>query len=311
MKKNFLILALSIFAICSCSKDDKEKDFPIVGNLSISGECSPSMTRPTTWIPSDSLGVFVTSDGKTQSNLLYLPSKTAEDKSVDLGGELYHMYGSSVGNVALKPNSESIGFKQGNHVIYAYYPYKKSNADLTKVEIADLSVQDDSYQGMSANPNLSFGYAIANVAEYSVSNIDLGAFKSKYTLINTGSISFKDDFVGKTITSIEVSCKSNGVNAVIAYKNPVFDFTTEKIVGEECNSIKYNCNMKVESSYFGPSAGPAIIVIGIPYAEAKKASYTFKFTFDNGTTLEVKDTTPANMEVGEGSLSFYDKIKFE
>ena len=108
MKKNYFFSAVLAIAAAVACTEKGPVDFPIQGDFTLYGEN----------VAEQEVGVFVTSEGLPQSNLLYTAAE----------GE---------GAVALTAKAEKAGFKQGNHMIYAYAPYAEAAAELTAVPAPD------------------------------------------------------------------------------------------------------------------------------------------------------------------------------
>ena len=109
---NFICTAFAVAAVVACDPaETKPLDFPVVGEIALSGESTNAASK--SWYPGEQIGVFVTSDGIAQVNLLYTPSEVCEDKSTEANGAKFWMFGDPVGNVALNASSEKAGFKQG------------------------------------------------------------------------------------------------------------------------------------------------------------------------------------------------------
>lgn len=309
-----VVAALAIAGAASCEK--QPTDFPIVGNLTLTGESANCNTK--SWYPGEQLGVFVTSDGLTQTNLIYAPSETCTDESVDLDGSKYWMYGDPVGNVALNAKTEAAGFKQGVHTIYAYSPYNASATDITAIPMPDLTQQDETiYVGQNSNPALSFIYTSKEVKEYTAAPIDLGKFNSINMGLNTGTIEFKGEgIVGKKIVKIIVNAEKT-----IAYKNATYNMVEKKINGEP-SPIEVKTNLEiVESMAFDMesmtmkavigSDGPAKFVVVAPNSvdDFKTLKFSFTAFLDDNSEWIASDVVASVMSLGDEHLvSFGGKI---
>lgn len=312
--KFFVLAALAISFAASC-EEEGPVDFPIVGEFTITGESTNAATS--SWYPGEQLGVFVTSEGVAQTNLIYQPSEVCEDKSVLLDendpSSKYWMFGDPIGNVTLNAKGEKAGFKQGVHKIYAYSPYDAAAADLTAVPMPDLASQDDSaFQGMTINPALSFIYASAEVKEYSAAPINLGKFKSVYTSLNTGTIELKgapEGVTNCTIVKLLISA-----DKTIAYKNASFNMVEEKIGGEP-SSIELTTKLAItEGMAFDMesmsmktvlgSDGPAKFAVVSPASadDFKTMKFSFTAVLSDGSEYVGTDITPNVMTVGEETL---------
>ncbi len=290
MKKVLFSLAVLTAVFSSCSKD--EKDPPIIGNFSISGQVAKNSARFSTWIKEDTLGVFVTSDGKPQVNLVYTPSEYASyDSRMAEFGYTAIASGTSVGDVVLNAASEVAGFKEGTHTIYAYYPYKASASDITAVPVPDITLQDPSTVGQKFLGNCSykwvFAYAKKSVSEYSAATVDLGEFKTPVCMINTAALPFAEDADGRTLVKLNITA-----DGTIAYKDATFNLETEKFNGEPASGIDYIMKEEISEGWFGVSTrNAAIFVINADIATAKNYNFTLTATLDNGDVYAV--TVPA------------------
>lgn len=77
MKKTlkFLLTAFVAVIAAGCKEDEGPVDYPVIGNLNISGRYVTYLHGRQGWVEEDQIGVFVTSDGIEQANLLYEPSE--------------------------------------------------------------------------------------------------------------------------------------------------------------------------------------------------------------------------------------------
>ena len=77
MKKTlkFLLTAFVAVIAAGCKEDEGPVDYPVIGNLNISGRYVTYLHGKQGWVEEDQIGVFVTSDGIEQANLLYEPSE--------------------------------------------------------------------------------------------------------------------------------------------------------------------------------------------------------------------------------------------
>lgn len=303
----FLCAALAIAGVVSC-EEDGPVDFPIVGDFTLTGESTNAATS--SWYPGEQIGVFVTSDGVTQTNLLYAPSETCEDKSVLLDENdptsKYWMFGDPVGNVALTPKDKAAGFKQGVHNIYVYSPYNAAATDVTAIPMPDLTSQDDTaFQGQVSNPAMSFIYASAEVKEHTTAPIDLGKFTSLYYGLNTGTIDLKGTPEG--VTDLKIVKLIISADKTIAYKNPTFNFVENKINGEPASievktelAIAEDMAFDFESMSMKPvigSDGPAKFMIIAPATteDFKTMKFSFTAVLSDGSEYSGSDITPSVM----------------
>ena len=238
----FVCAALAVAAAVGCNEKEGPQDFPVVGEITLCGESTNAATN--SWYPGEKVGVFVTSDGVPQVNLLYTPSEVCEDKSTEANGAKYWMFGDPVGNVALNASSEKAGFKQGVHNVYAYSPYNPAATDLTAVPMPDLTKQDETiFMGQTINPALSFIYSSVEVKEYTTAPVDLGTFKSLNFDLNTGSIEFKG--CPESVTELSLVKLIISSDKPLAYKNGTFNLVEEKINGES-SEIEVITNQQIK-----------------------------------------------------------------
>lgn len=230
MKKNYFFSAVLAIAAAVACTEKGPVDFPIQGNFTLYGEN----------VAGQEVGVFVTSEGLPQSNLLYTAAE----------GE---------GAVALTANADKAGFKQGNHVIYAYAPYAEAAAELTAVPMPDLANQNLSISvvpdwaigtGMedmfaySQTDFVPFQIAQTEVKEYSSAAITLPFAAPVATqIIQFSEISFPDGsgaLVGKKINKIVVSSES-----VIGYTEGTYNYVESKVVSTPVKSMTLAVNMDI------------------------------------------------------------------
>ena len=187
-------------------------DFPIEGNFTISASYTAMVHGGGYgWRNGEQIGVFVTSEGVTQANLLYNPSDTSKVEIItgtDYWGDPYEMEDRSIiGDVELTPAAEAAGYKKGEHVIYAYTPYVEGTTDLTAVPVADNAAQ---VADENAWMTYSFGYAKTTEAikEFSSANISLGDFKPLIYPLSVSSIELTEEqaetFKNKKVTSVKI-----------------------------------------------------------------------------------------------------------
>lgn len=266
----FVCAALAIAAFAACENEPEVVDFPIVGDLTLYGTSAQGA-----WAEGDEVGVFVTSDGVAQSNLAYVPASVGVEESV-----------------ALNAKGEKAGFKQGEHTIYAYYPYSADVTDYTKIPV-DYTVQetylfdpyadDEMLAGLmleSRSKTRPFSVAKASVSEYSSVAVNLD-FASEATAYTFGSISFQPDddvVVGKKVKKVVVSC-----DKTLAYANATYDITTGKVTGDPVNSIEIAMDAELSKAYF-ISATSFEFVSVLSEEEAYETTFKVEITLDDNST---------------------------
>ena len=232
MKKNYFFSAVLAIAAAVACTEKGPVDYPIQGEFTLYGEN----------VAEQQVGVFVTSEGLSQNNLLYTADK-------------------GTGAVALTAKAEKAGFKQGNHTIYAYAPYAEA-AELTAVPMPDYSAQEtvayDEYAGtdyaglmISYNSTaIPFSVAVLNVKEYSSAACTL-PFESVVALKEVSVMEFSlsgdnaNSMVGKKVTKIVVSA-----DTPLTVKNASYNFVESKVNKEESNTIELKVNYEIYKSYF-------------------------------------------------------------
>ena len=319
---NFVICAaLAIAGVVAC-EEKGPVDFPVVGEIALTGESTNAAAK--SWYPGEKLGVFVTSDGVAQVNLLYTPSETCADNSVLLDENdptsKYWMFGDPVGNVALNASAEKAGFKQGVHNVYAYSPYNAEATDITAVPMPDLTKQDDTaFNGQTADPAYSFVYASAEVKELTLAPVDLGKFKSVYFSLNTGTIELNGTPAG--VTDLKIVKLIIEADRTIAYANPSFNLVEGKINGEPAAvevktalAITEGMSFDMESmsmkSVIG-SDGPAKFYVIAPASTDDFKTMKFKFTavLSDGSEYAGADIVPNVMSYeGEAMVTLGGKV---
>ena len=266
----FVCAAFAIAAAVACDPvEEGPKDFPIVGEFSLYGELAPATQ----------VGVYVTSDGIEQSNLLYTAAE----------GE---------GAVELQAGDVKAGFKQGDHVIYAYAPYAEEVSDLTVIPMPDLANQSlDSLEvpdwaaemgeaglayASKKTSFVEFKIAKTEVAEYSLSAITL-PFDSpvKTRTIGFGEITFGgegvDALVGKKITKIVVSS-----DEVLGYTAGTYDFVESKGNYTEVKSMILNCEIEISKLSFVVGK-PIIFATTLSEEKEPETKYTVEVYLSDGT----------------------------
>lgn len=231
MKKNlFFGAVLVIAAAVACQpKDNGPVDYPVQGELKLYGEN----------VAEQQVGVFVTSEGLPQNNLLYTAAK-------------------GTGAVALTAKADKAGFKQGKHTIYAYAPYAEG-AEVTAVPVdytKQSTVEFDPYADIESIAGLMLChasqatpvyYATTEVAELSSAAITL-PFEAVNALteVSVGEPGLEgtnaDAQEGKKVSKILVTC-----DKAIAYTGQTLDLTTGKLVGGTAvNTIEIVADMTIK-----------------------------------------------------------------
>lgn len=277
MKKNYFFSAvLAIAATVACTEKGPV-DFPIQGDLTLYGEN----------VAGQEVGVFVTSDGLPQSNLLYTAAE----------GE---------GAVALTAKAEKAGFKQGNHMIYAYAPYAEAAAELTAVPAPDYSKQstvafdpladDEILAGLMLSYNStaqSVLYATTEVTELSSAAITLPfAAVNPLTEVTVGEPGLEGTNAnaqeGKKVTKIVVTC-----DKPIAYTGQTLDLTTGKLVGGTAvNSIEIAADMTVKKMGYVTAYGFTFKTC-LTEEEVATAKFKIEMVMETGKTYAAEDKTPS------------------
>jgi hypothetical protein len=230
MKKNYFFSAVLAIAAAVACTEKGPVDFPIQGDFTLYGEN----------VAEQQVGVFVTSDGLPQTNLLYTAAKGTDA-------------------VALTAKAEKAGFKQGNHVIYAYTPYSEAAAELTAVPMPDLANQNltlnvvpdwaigtgmEDMFAVKTSDFAPFQIAKAEVKEYSSAVINLPFEAPVATqVIQFSEISFPEGsgaLVGKKINKIVVSSDS-----VIGYTEATYNYVEAKVVSTPVKSLTLTVDMEI------------------------------------------------------------------
>ena len=278
MKKNYFFSAVLAIAAAVACTEKGPVDFPIQGDLTLYGEN----------VAGQEVGVFVTSEGLPQSNLLYTAAE----------GE---------GAVALTAKAEKAGFKQGNHVIYAYAPYAEAAAELTAVPAPDYTTQAtvgvDPFIGMEGMEDLiglmltyetqaqPVAYATKEVASLTSAAITLPfEVLNPLTVISVGEPGLEganaDAQVGKKITKAVVTC-----NKPIAYSGQVLDLTTGKLTeGTASNSIELAVDITVTKMGFVTAKGFTFATC-LTEAELADAKFKIEMFVEGGKTYAAEDLT--------------------
>lgn len=230
MKKNYFFSAVLAIAAAVACTEKGPVDFPIQGDFTLYGKN----------VSEQQVGVFVTSDGLPQTNLLYTAAKGTDA-------------------VALTAKAEKAGFKQGNHVIYAYTPYSEAAAELTAVPMPDLANQNltlnvvpdwaigtgmEDMFAVKTSDFAPFQIAKAEVKEYSSAVINLPFEAPVATqVIQFSEISFPEGsgaLVGKKINKIVVSSDS-----VIGYTEATYNYVEAKVVSTPVKSLTLTVDMEI------------------------------------------------------------------
>ena len=278
MKKNFFFSAVLAIAAAVACTEKGPVDFPIQGSFTLYGEN----------VAGQEVGVFVTSEGLPQSNLLY---NAAE-------GE---------GAVELTAKAEKAGFKQGNHMIYAYAPYAEAAAELTAVPAPDYTKQATApFDPFADDPTLaglmlsyesqakSVAYAAKEVASLTSAAITL-PFEAlnPLTVISAGEPGLEganaDAQVGKKIKKVVVTC-----NKPIAYSGQVLDLTTGKLTGGTAsNSIELAVDITVTKMGFVVAKGFTFATC-LTEADLADAKFKIEMFVEGGKTYAAEDLNAKN-----------------
>lgn len=281
----FFAAALAVVAVACNPSEDGPKDFPIKGEFSLYAE----------GVSADKAGVFVTSEGVMQANLEYAVAE----------GE---------GSVALTAAGEKAGFKQGDHVIYAYAPYAEAAAELASIPMPDYSVQAteayDPYAGIEGIEGLMITYAsvaapfevaVTELSEYSSAAITL-PFESAVSLTTVEVMEYGlegenvDGFVGKKVSKIVVSA-----DAPIAIKNATYSFEENKVTSEDSNSIELAASYEIYKMY--AVSGSGFTFKSTASAEALKAAkIKIEVILEDGTVFAAEDLTVSTSFMDENAL---------
>lgn len=275
MKKNFFFSAVLAIAAAVACTEKGPVDYPIQGSFSLYGE---NVTGK--------VGVFVTSDGIMQTNLLY---NAAE----------------GTGAVALNAAGTKAGFKQGNHVIYAYAPYAETAAELASVPVDYTKQATVAFDPLADDPTLAglmlsynsqaqpVCYASTEVKELTSAAITL-PFQTLNALteVTVGEPGLEganaDAQVGKKVSKIVITC-----DKPIAYTGQVLDLTTGKLVGGKAvNSIEITADMTVKK--FGSvSANGFTFKTCLTEEEVAAAKFKIEMVMETGKTYSAADKTPS------------------
>ena len=275
MKKNFFFSAVLAIAAAVACTEKGPVDYPIQGSFSLYGE---NVTGK--------VGVFVTSDGIMQTNLLY---NAAE----------------GTGAVALNAAGTKAGFKQGNHVIYAYAPYAETAAELASVPVDYTKQATVAFDPLADDPTLaglmlSFNsqaqpvcYASTEVKELTSAAITL-PFQALNALteVSVGEPGLEganaEAQVGKKVSKIVITC-----DKPIAYTGQVLDLTTGKLVGGKAvNSIEITADMTIKK-IGSVSANGFTFKTCLTEEEVAAAKFKIEMVMETGKTYSAADKTPS------------------
>lgn len=275
MKKNFFFSAVLAIAAAVACTEKGPVDYPIQGSFSLYGE---NVTGK--------VGVFVTSDGIMQTNLLY---NAAE----------------GTGAVALNAAGTKAGFKQGNHVIYAYAPYAETAAELASVPVDYTKQATVAFDPLADDPTLaglmlSFNsqaqpvcYASTEVKELTSAAITL-PFQALNALteVSVGEPGLEganaEAQVGKKVSKIVITC-----DKPIAYTGQVLDLTTGKLVGGKAvNSIEITADMTIKK-IGSVSANGFTFKTCLTEEELATAKFKIEMVMETGKTYSAADKTPS------------------
>ncbi len=310
----FACMALGVMLAAGCDKDEpKVVDFPVVGDFSISGKYVTYMHGYQGWVAEDKIGVFVTSDGVEQSNLAYKPSEICP-ASPNEWVEGYFSYKEADykdGDILLTAEGTKAGFKQGEHMIYAYVPYTEGNDTHTAVRLPDLTKQEYiPYIGLNY---LKFEYAFAYaklagpVSEYSSATLSLGEFTSPLVQMTAAPAIENEELENKTITKIVVSADKD-----IVCKDATINLETGEVTGEMSKSFELVLpkeGLTITKSFFGLSMETIYLSLCIDPKVAMETEFTFTFTIDGKDyTATGKPNEKMSMD---GNLNMYNQLSIK
>lgn len=305
-KKIYSCIALVAIVATACEKD--EKDFPIVGEINMQGTYVTYVHGTQGWIKEDALGIFVTSEGKEQTNLEYAPaSYSVLEESEYVPG--YFMYGDPVETTTFKAVGVAAGFKQGEHNIYAYTPYNAANKDLTAVALPDNTTQVYSATEFNAGKQYVFAWAKLEtpLTEYSAEVVDFGKFNSPSVAI-TIPASFGDSFKGgEKVTKAVLTSTID-----IALADGKIDLSTGEVTGTKSKSIEFTLpeeGLEVQVSAYSSSMGTLYGAMYADWETASAAEYTLTLTIDGKEYTATG--TPYTKWATEGNVNMYNAFKFE
>ncbi len=312
MKKSVYFLGAALVVLCAASCEKDPVDFPIVGPFTFTGTYNTYSHGTQGWTEDDQIGIFVTSDGVAQSNLLYTPAEWCKlEESEYMPG--YFVYGDPVLTTTFKAASEQAGFKQGEHMVYAYVPYNAVNKDFTAVRIQDNGSQE--YNSTDYAPSQKYNFAYAKLAspvtEYSAEAISLGDFVTPFTQITIPSPKFKNEDLLKGGESIDKVVITSSVDIAIA--DGTINLETGEISGTKSKSIEISfANNKAQVDYndwLGASLPTFYVIAATDFETANAAEYTISVTIDG---KEYKATgKPYDKWITEGNVNLYNAFTIE
>lgn len=315
MKKTlkFLLTAFVAVIAAGCKEDEGPVDYPVTGNLNISGRYVTYLHGSQGWVKEDQIGVFVTSDGIEQANLLYEPSEIcpATPNEYVEGYYSYEEENYKDGDILLNPvgGGASAGFKQGEHCVYAYTPYAEGNTTYSAVRLPSLASQEyipiDGLIYFKREYNFAYARLSAPVSEYTSATLSLGDFTSAFVQMTIPSPTFPDALEGKTVTKLVVSADKD-----IATSDAVINLATGEISGTMSKSIEldFGDGLALASGFFGLTMETLYIVMCIDFDEALKTTFTFTYTID-GQEYTITGTPSATMS-SDGNLNMYGALSF-
>ena len=314
MKKTlkFLLTAFVAVIAAGCKEDEGPVDYPITGNLNISGRYVTYLHGSQGWVEEDQIGVFVTSDGIEQANLLYEPSEIcpATPNEWVEGYYSYEEENYKDGDILLNPvGGAAAGFKQGEHCVYAYTPYAEGNTTYSAVRLPSLASQEyipiDGLIYFKREYNFAYARLSAPVSEYTSATLSLGDFTSAFVQMTIPSPTFPDALEGKTVTKLVVSADKD-----IATSDAVINLATGEISGMMSKSIEldFGDGLVLASGYFGLTMETLYIVMCIDFDEALETTFSFTYTID-GQDYTITGTPSATMS-SDGNINMYGALSF-
>lgn len=314
MKKTlkFLLTAFVAVIAAGCKEDEGPVDYPVIGNLNISGRYVTYLHGKQGWVKEDQIGVFVTSDGIEQANLLYEPSEicpATPNENLE-GYYSYEAENYKDGDILLNPvGGASAGFKQGEHCVYAYTPYAEGNTTYSAVRLPSLASQEyipiDGLIYFKREYNFAYARLSAPLSEYTSATLSLGDFTSAFVQMTIPSPTFPDALEGKTVTKLVVSADKD-----IATSDAVINLATGEISGTMSKSIELDLGdgFVLASGFFGLTMETLYIPMCIDFDEALETTFSFTYTID-GQDYTITGTPNAKMS-SDGNINMYDALSF-
>lgn len=308
----FLCSALVVLGgAASCEKTPAVVDYPIQGPLTFSGTYDTYVHGSQGWTEEDGIGIFVTSDGVTQTNLQYAPAEFSKlEESEYMPG--YFMYGDPVLTTAFKAVGTEAGFKQGTHNVYAYVPYAAGNDDFTAVKIPDNNVQEYKSGLSSADPKYIFAYAklAEPITEYTAEALSLGDFKSSYLNITIPFPTFPED---KEFAATDKVTKLTITSTVdIAVSNAVINLETGDVAGTFGKTIELTFPDGGIELGDNPYSYPTFQLSG--YADwetAQEAEYTLAITIAGTEYTAIGKPADSKYMKMEGNINMWGAFTIE